>query len=258
LLERAELGVYDIDDGLPWDDGALPGLGRWWKRPFPRSRVADRAARAADRMIVGNEILAEWAVGRCRDVRIVPTCIEPSQYRQRSSWEVGEVPLVGWIGSPATEPYLLDIADALNEVHERTGAQLHVISGGSPPHPRLAPFTTTSRWSLDSVTEIAGWDVGIMPLRDGIYERAKCGYKLLQYAASGVPSVASPVGVNAALLDAMDGLAPSTCSEWSEALTAVLTESAERRAARAAASTTVASAYSYDAWEAAWFDAVGW
>jgi hypothetical protein len=55
--------VYDLDDGLPWDDGNLPGFGRhWWKRPFPRSIVAlERAASAADRMIVGNEVLADWA-----------------------------------------------------------------------------------------------------------------------------------------------------------------------------------------------------
>ena len=40
-----------------------------------------------------------------------------------------------------------------------------------------------------------------MPLHDGVYERAKCGYKLLQYAASGVPAVGSPVGVNVSILE---------------------------------------------------------
>ena len=33
LLRNGDPGVYDLDDGLPWDDGNLPGLGRWWKRP---------------------------------------------------------------------------------------------------------------------------------------------------------------------------------------------------------------------------------
>jgi glycosyltransferase involved in cell wall biosynthesis len=258
LLERAGLAVYDLDDGLPWDDGNLPGLGRWWKRPFPRSLVAERAARAADRMIVGNDVLAEWAAARCHDVRIVPTCIEPGDYRRRTTWELGDTPVIGWIGSPATEPYLADIADALAAVHRRTGARLHVISGGGPPHPRLAPFTTASRWSTASTAEVAGWDVGLMPLRDGVYERAKCGYKLLQYAASAVPAVGSPVGVNATLLTAMDGLAATSGTEWTDALTALLTEPAARRAARAAAALSVAEAYSYVTWQDAWVDAVGW
>jgi glycosyltransferase involved in cell wall biosynthesis len=173
-------------------------------------------------------------------------------------WELGDVPVIGWIGSPATEPYLADIADALHTVHRRTGARLHVISGGDPPHDRLEPFTTATRWSAESIKAIADWDIGIMPLRDGVYERAKCGYKLLQYAASGVPAVGTPIGVNDALLKAMDGLAPATVAEWAEALTTLLTESAERRAARAASGASVADAYSYATWEGAWLDAVGW
>ncbi len=143
-------------------------------------------------------------------------------------------------------------------MHERTGARLHVISGGGPPDHHIAAFTTTTAWTAGSVTAIADWDVGIMPLRDGVYERAKCGYKLLQYAASAVPAVASPVGVNATLLDAMDGLAPTTVDEWTDALTAMLAEPAERRAEHAAAAADVAAAYSYARWEEAWVAAVGW
>lgn len=258
LLDRASFGVYDLDDGLPWDDGNLPGLGRWWKRPFPRSLVADRAARAADRMIVGNEVLADWATSRCGDVRIVPTCIEPAEYRTRSDWAVGEAPIIGWIGSPATEPYLVDIAPALLEVHRRTGARLAVVSGDGPIDAALAPFAHKSRWTLGSATEIASWDVGIMPLRDGVYERAKCGYKLLQYAASGVPAVASPVGVNARLIADMDGIAAVDTDDWVDALLAMIAEPASRRAARAAAGAGVAAAHAYDTWQPAWLDAVGW
>jgi glycosyltransferase involved in cell wall biosynthesis len=258
MLRSAALAVYDLDDGLPWDDGNLPGLGRWWKRPFPRSLVADRAARAADRMIVGNEVLADWAVTRCADVRIVPTCIEPGEYRHRDRWDIVAAPVIGWIGSPATEPYLAAIAPALAAVHRATGARVEMITGpGDVPGP-LAPFTTKRTWNLESPGAIASWDVGVMPLSDGVYERAKCGYKLLQYAASGVPSVASPVGVNAGLLAAMDGVAATTIDEWIDALTGVLGEPAGRRAERARRGDEVATAHSYDRWEPAWLDAVGW
>ena len=69
-------------------------------------------------------------------------------------------------------------------------------------------------WTDQATSRLAGWDVGVMPLRDGVYERAKCAYKLLQYAASGLPAVGSPIGVNAGILDEMDGLAPSSVDEW--------------------------------------------
>lgn len=258
LLRGATPGVYDLDDGLPWDDGRLPGLGRWWKRPFPRSLVADRAARAADRMIVGNEVLADWAATRCQDVRVVPTCVEPDDYAVRADWELPAVPTIGWIGSAATEPYLGDIAGALAEVHERTGARLELISSPGPLAPALVPFAVKLDWTPESNSRIAAWDVGIMPLRDGVYERAKCGYKLLQYAASGVPAVASPVGVNRRLLSEMDGLAPTTPDEWVDALCEVLGESPSRRARRGQRGLEVAHRYSYAEWERPWLDAVGW
>jgi glycosyltransferase involved in cell wall biosynthesis len=258
VLGRASPGVYDLDDGLPWDDGNLPGLGHWTKRPFPRSLVACRAADAADRVIAGNDVLAEWAGQHCADVRIVPTCVEPAEYRVRESWEIADPPVLGWIGSPATEGYLVDIAGALAEVHRRTGARVAMITGAGDVPAEIAAFTDKTVWTPGSVRAIADWDVGLMPLRDGVYERAKCGYKLLQYGASGVPAVGSPVGVNRAMLDAMEGLAPTTSDEWVEALTELLAEPAARRAERATAGRKLANAYSYATWEPAFLDAVGW
>ncbi len=259
LLHSARLGVYDLDDGLPWDDGNLPGLGHWWKRPWPRSLVARRAAAAADRMIVGNQILADWATEFCADVRIVPTCIEPSEYRRRTDWSIEHrAPVVGWIGSPATAGYLGDIAGALRVAHDRTGARVELIGATSVP-PVISEFTTLLAWDgIASVERIATWDIGVMPLRDGPYERAKCGYKLLQYAASGVPVVASPVGVNRSMLDAMSGLDPTTSDEWGDALVDVLIGGAGRRRAMATGGFRLAERYSYAAWESAWADAVGW
>jgi hypothetical protein len=258
LLRRAQLGVYDLDDGLPWDDGHLPELGRWWKRPFPRSLVARRAASAADRLIVGNEVLAEWGERHCRDVVIVPTCIEPTDYAIRTSWEVGDVPVAGWIGSPATEHYLRRITPALVELNRRTGLRLEVVSGRGSTPPALAPFTTRLIWEPSSTRRIACWDVGLMPLTDGPYERAKCGYKLLQYAASGVPAVGSPVGVNERLLHDMNAPAPTSSDDWFDAVFGLLDEPAERRHSRAEAGFSVAVAHSYDGWQARWLDAVGW
>lgn len=258
LLGAASPGVYDLDDGLPWDDGRLPTHGRWWKRPWPRSRIALAAARASDRVVVGNEVLAEWAVQHCDDVRIVPTCIEPADYSPRTSWTIDAGPVIGWIGSPATEPYLAAIAESLADVHRRTGAVLEVISGPGPVPPALIAFTRRTRWTPSSNRAIGRWDVGVMPLYDGAYERAKCGYKLLQYAASGVPAVGSPVGVNRRLLADMDGFAAETPDEWRDALVELIGEAADRRAQRAAKGFDVARAHSYEVWQSRWVEAVGW
>ena len=260
LLRRARLGVYDLDDGLPWDDGNLPGLGHWWKRPWPRSLVARRAASAADRMIVGNEVLADWASEHCADVRLVPTCVEPVDYVRRHTWTLdGSAPVIGWIGSPATQGYVGDIADALRRCHDRTGARIELVGASGQPPAEIAEFTTVIGWDeRHSIERLASWDIGIMPLRDGPYERAKCGYKLLQYAAAGVPAVGSPVGVNRSMLVSMSAPTPVSVDDWADALVDVVEAPTERRAAMAAAGFELADRYSYDAWQARWAAAVGW
>ena len=97
-----------------------------------------------------------------------------------------------------------------------------------------------------------------MPLRDGPYERAKCGYKLLQYAAAGVPAVGSSVGVNASMLASMSAPTPVTVDDWADALVDVVEAPASRRAVMAAGGFELADRYSYDAWQSRWAAAVGW
>lgn len=259
VLSEARLGVYDLDDGLPWDDGNLPGLGHWWKRPWPRSLVARRAAGEASRVIAGNDTLADWASAHCGDVRVIPTCVEPTDYNRRTSWAIdGDTPLIGWIGSPATQGYLLDIAPSLREVNRRTGARVELIGADRETATAIGTFVSTTTWSLDVAhTAIARWDVGLMPLRDGIYERAKCGYKLLQYASAGVPAVGSPVGVNNQLLASMCAEAPASTDGWADAIAGVIDASPEHRSAMAAAGAAVADDHSYERWLPNWLDAIG-
>ena len=62
-------------------------------------------------------------------------------------------------------------------------------------------------------------DIGIMPLCDDDFSRGKSAYKLIQYAASGLPAIASPVGENRYFIrDGINGFTPKTPAEWLGAL----------------------------------------
>ncbi len=78
-------------------------------------------------------------------------------------------------------------------------------------------------WSQNTETEdIQGFDVGIMPLRDTPWERGKCGFKLIQYFACGLPAVGSPVGVNNEIItNGIDGFQARTIQEWISALSSL-------------------------------------
>ncbi|MDP3884880.1 glycosyltransferase [Hydrogenophaga sp.] len=75
-------------------------------------------------------------------------------------------------------------------------------------------------WSEQTeVASITSFDIGIMPLVDEPFERGKCGFKLIQYMACGLPVVASPVGVNRQIVEhGANGFLAETLAQWQEAL----------------------------------------
>ena len=106
LLAAADLAIYDFDDALYCDRGEGPA----WRRLAPKAPKALAAARQADRVVAGNEILADWASNLARDVVVVPSCVAVEDYRQKTDYRLSDPPRLVWIGSAGNEPVLSTIA----------------------------------------------------------------------------------------------------------------------------------------------------
>ena len=92
-------------------------------------------------------------------------------------------------------------------------------------------------------------DVGIMPLTDTPWARGKCGYKLIQYMACGLPVVASPVGVNRDIVEhGVNGFLAETDAEWRSAIETLLADGELRRRMGAAGRRKVEEHYSLQVW----------
>lgn len=254
LLSRAAFAVYDFDDALQWDWGG----GGLLRRLAPKAPKALIAARHADRVIAGSPVLAEWASEHNRDVTLIPSCVSPDSYRQKLDYQLSDPPRLGWIGSAGNEPYLRLVAPALRELHRRTGARLTVIGATRQSLGDLEKIIDRVRWSeATQHEELAAFDIGIAPLPDELYERGKCGYKLLQYAAAGTPAVGSPIGVNRQLLSQLGMPAAEESAEWVDVMLDLLTRSAEARATLGRGARAVTEThYSYDVWLSRWKEAV--
>jgi glycosyltransferase involved in cell wall biosynthesis len=253
LLRSAGSGIYDLDDALHQDHGQGGMLRRW----APKSRKADCCVRAADRVIAGNSMLAEWASRHNRDVVVIPSCVAPERYQPKSDYTGGDVPRLVWIGSPDNEAHLLLISGPLIELHRRIGARLTLIGTLQPQLGPLEALIDRVAWSEDVQHEtLADADVGLMPLPDDAYSRGKCGYKLLQYAAAAIPFVASPVGVNAEILQQFGMPAPRAAGEWVDALLHLFGAVGYRQALGRQARQVVGRYWSYDAWLPTWEAAV--
>lgn len=218
--------VVDYDDALfhQYDEHRNP-----WVRRLLGRKIAT-VMRLAHTVVAGNEYLARYAqrAGAAR-VDIIPTVIDLRRYPAQASQSSSDVFTIGWIGSPSTTEYLRVVAPALAEACKNGRARVRLIGAGPVELPGV-PVEIVP-WREDTeVSELHHFDVGIMPLPDEPWARGKCGFKLIQYMACGLPVVASPVGVNAEIVDhGVNGYLATSHDQWVEALEKLRVDHAERR-----------------------------
>jgi Glycosyl transferases group 1 len=236
--------VYDLDDALFIGSPAAVNRRFQWAKQETR-RCIDYLKRSR-LVIAGNAFLADRARQYARRVEVVPSCVDPA----RQSLHVhddAEVVVVGWIGSRTTSAYLPAVLPAMERLNRgRLRAKL-VLVGADPA--LKAPWIEHRPWSLAAEnSDLASFDIGIMPLPDTEWTRGKCGYKVLQYFAAGVPAVASPVGVAPELIGQDRGLLAASSEDWHAALEQLIADVEERRQRGAAARQFVERHYSYQRW----------
>ncbi|HEX3747295.1 MAG TPA: glycosyltransferase family 4 protein [Bryobacteraceae bacterium] len=244
LLLRARGIPYVVD----YDDAVFHDYDRHRSRAV-RALLGgkiDRVMRDAETVIVGNEYIRQRAVqAGARKVKLLPTVVDLSRYRLKD--EPSPTFTVGWIGTPITAKFLSIVRGALRQVCADGRGRFLATGAGSLQMPdvplEVAPWT-----EQQEAESIRACDVGIMPLFDGEQERGKCGYKLIQYMACGLPVVASPVGMNAHLVvHGENGYLASNEKEWVDALSRLRNDPALRQRMGAAGRRLVEAEYSIPA-----------
>ncbi|MCE9635485.1 MAG: glycosyltransferase [Planctomycetes bacterium] len=215
--------AFDFDDAVQFRD---PFQGR--STSYVRERRFLRAVRGADLVTAGNEYLAGLARAAKGDAQIVvaPTPVDADRYRPRAGAFVDDAHTderrgfrVGWIGSRSTRPYLAVVAPALREVAlQRPDLVVAVMADATPRELAGLPVEFTPWSEAAEVPFLQSLHAGLMPLTDDPWSRGKCGFKLLQTMACGVPSVASPVGVNTVIAAGGAALLAATSDDWVAAL----------------------------------------
>ena len=183
----------------------------------------DHVMRHAVIVIVGNDYLADRAKqAGAKRIEYLPSVVDVSTYTPKTDG-VGSSFRIGWIGSPVTLPYLEVVKGVLHQLVREADIGLTLIGAGEMvPFPNIPitilPWDETLERSIGNL-----FDVGIMPLMDGPFERGKCGYKLVQYMAGGLPVIASPVGVNRQMIEpGVNGYLASNTEEWLVALRSLI------------------------------------
>lgn len=235
LAARGRKSVFDFDDAI------FLGLGN--------QRKLRNIVDIVDHVVTGNRYLAEIADAPGRTT-VIPTVVDTDRFQfQPTRDRRGKDVVIGWTGLRGNYPQLLTAAPGIRRALERTGAQLLLISNGTPPRELLELGARYVPWSASSeVEDLAAIDIGLMPLPDTPFTRGKCAFKQIQYMALGRPGLASPVGANKEVVtDGVDGFLPATDAQWEDTLVALIEDPDLRARIGAAGRARIEAAYSLSA-----------
>jgi glycosyltransferase involved in cell wall biosynthesis len=208
--------IYDFDDAIMYSD-------KHTDRPsHKRQKSFKRTVQLADMVIAGNSYLAEHARKSNTSVNLLPTGLDTHIYKSKSDLKNNNLHLV-WIGSESTLGYLAELKPALEEIGSRfDNVVLRIICDAFFDLNNLE--VEKCLWSLKKeVVDLVTSDIGLAPLPDNRFTRGKCGFKILQYAAAGLPVVASPVGANAEYVqDGATGFLVTDTRQWVDRITELI------------------------------------
>jgi glycosyltransferase involved in cell wall biosynthesis len=258
LLSRPELALlrrrvrklwFDIDDAV-WMRDSFSGKGF---DDAKRSGRFESAVKAADCVIAGNEYLADHArqVG-ARETFEIPTCVDVARYPLATHDKGADLV---WVGSSSTLQGLVVFAAVLENIGENVpGVRLKLVCDRFLKLNHL-PVIETPWAEATEANEIASAAIGISWVPDDPWSRGKCGLKLIQYMAAGLPVVTNPVGVHVEMVrHGENGFLATTPTEWVQSIRKLADDPELRRKMGASGRRRVESKYSVEAGAALWLD----
>jgi glycosyltransferase involved in cell wall biosynthesis len=211
LVWRCRRVLLDVDDALHIVDKESSS---WLPRLFRDGGKFGRMASCYSAVVCGNSFLAQFYRSQGGIVHIIPTVVNSDDYAGVQPSPSRSV-RIGWIGTPLNRHHIELVGAALVSLAQERQFEVSLV-GILDPFDWQIPQVRYIRWTLaDEIAFFEGFDIGIMPLRDSLFARGKCAFKLIQYMAAGLPVIASPVGANVDVVhNGENGFLAATDEEW--------------------------------------------
>ena len=202
--------IYDFDDAI-----FLNGSG---SQSGNRKKRFIRSLKACDQVWAGNGYLAAEAQKYHSQVEIIPTAVDPAKYESKATKPENFFDLV-WIGSSSTGKYIKECVPFMRKAAEAIPElRLKVIADFAIEDDYVNIVAVP--WSEASeIDELTSSHVGVAPMTDDLWTQGKCGLKVLQYIAAGLPVISSSAGVNKEMvIDQVTGHLINQPEDWSPAI----------------------------------------
>lgn len=220
--------VLDLDDAtyvsyLSPTYGRLGSALKWFSK-------TNDLIRWAKIVTCGNRAIAEYVTARGKQATIIPTVVDTERFRPRVELNAGSntnrVPVIGWVGTHSTYPYLASVFPALQRLAEDHRFRLKVVGAGREEISIPGVEVENLAWNLErEIADFQSFDIGLYPILEDDWSVGKSGFKSVQYMAVGVPFVTTPVGACAEIgTPNVTHLFATNQDEWFTALSQLLSD----------------------------------
>lgn len=224
--------VLDLDDAtyVSYESPTYGRVGSLLKFFGKTDRLIDRS----DLVICGNRFIEEYVRNRGKKTIVIPTIVDANVFLPEKN--KNEVPVVGWIGTHSTFPFLESLFPVLSDLAKKHKFQLKIVGSGRADIDLPGVSFENLQWDLQrEVADFQSFDIGLYPM-DGIgkldpaWLAGKSGFKAIQYLAVGIPFVMTPIGVGAEIgEDGKTHFNANTPEDWYNSLDALLSDASLRR-----------------------------
>jgi glycosyltransferase involved in cell wall biosynthesis len=224
--------VLDLDDAtyVSYTSPVYGSLGKslkWFGK-------TDDLIRWASIVTCGNRAIAEYVESKGTKALIIPTVVDAELFRPAQR-PAEAPPVLGWVGTHSTFPYLKSIFPALEQLAKENEFVLKVVGAGEDQWSLPGVKIENLEWNLHrEIADFQSFDIGLYPIDASLYAdewaKGKSGFKAIQYMAVGIPFVASPVGTLAELGEpGVTHFLAETPEEWRNQLSTLLVDRDRRR-----------------------------
>jgi glycosyltransferase involved in cell wall biosynthesis len=217
LLKKSGVKVIiDFDDAIfhNYEFHKIPLV-----RYFFRNKIY-RIVKISDLIITGSPYLTS-CLSKYNDCIIeIPTSVNLNLYIKDNIKNIKDDRfIIGWIGSKTTSWNLIEIKDVINRIITENPRVIFKFCGFDMnlSHHFNSENIQFIDWSEENeFTFLNSLSLGLMPLGDTLFNQGKCGFKLIQYMACGIPTISTPLQANVKINRGNNNLFANDNNEWYE------------------------------------------
>ena len=155
--------------------------------------------------------------------------ISEEGYRCRDHWQVDNLPVIGWMGSPSNFLYLQAIEGELQKVFQVQPFRMIIICRQRVELNIPGCTISYHRYGADYFELIKRFDIGVAPFTEKNFgTTGKIGMKHQEFLLCQVPQVCSPQGISEWAVDHTHCLIANEVEDWAPALLEMLDDAVLR------------------------------